>query len=95
MGVSFADALHGWAVGMNGVILATTDGGVTWTVQNWGAAAWLYDVAFPDASRGWAVGSDGTIIATSDGGATWTAQDSGTTEYLTVSSSPTPATAGW
>lgn len=29
----FADASHGWAVGHDGVVLATTDGGETWALQ--------------------------------------------------------------
>jgi hypothetical protein len=32
--VSFADALHGWAVGWGPTILRTTDGGETWTPQS-------------------------------------------------------------
>jgi photosystem II stability/assembly factor-like uncharacterized protein len=32
----FADAQHGWVVGENGTILATTDGGATWTRQSRG-----------------------------------------------------------
>lgn len=31
--LQFADARHGWAVGENGTILATSDGGWTWTRQ--------------------------------------------------------------
>lgn len=32
-GVSFPDQLHGWAVGRQGTILATVDGGTTWSGQ--------------------------------------------------------------
>ncbi len=32
-GVAFADTRHGWAVGALGTILATVDGGQTWTIQ--------------------------------------------------------------
>ncbi|MDO6748847.1 WD40/YVTN/BNR-like repeat-containing protein, partial [Gilvimarinus sp. 1_MG-2023] len=31
--VSFADARHGWAVGHDGIILATEDGGLNWRKQ--------------------------------------------------------------
>ncbi|WP_233809922.1 WD40/YVTN/BNR-like repeat-containing protein [Paraburkholderia sp. HP33-1] len=31
--VTFVDALHGWAVGHDGLILTTRDGGSTWSVQ--------------------------------------------------------------
>lgn len=32
-GVCFADARHGWAVGHDALVLGTSDGGETWTVQ--------------------------------------------------------------
>lgn len=81
---AFADALHGWVVGLGGTILATTDGGRTWSVQRSGTRTDLNDVAFADAEHGIAVGAhiegddpmagklDGSIILrTTDGGATW------------------------
>jgi hypothetical protein len=59
-------------VGGGGTILATSDGGATWTAQNSGTTIRIFSVAFTDASHGWAVGWFGTILATSDGGANWT-----------------------
>jgi photosystem II stability/assembly factor-like uncharacterized protein len=81
MGVTFANASDGWAVGRaqtgSGTIFATTDGGATWKPQyaddNLPS---LEDVACTDASHAWAVGY-GTILATTDGGATWKPQYSG------------------
>jgi photosystem II stability/assembly factor-like uncharacterized protein len=73
-GVSFPDAAHGWAVGHDGVILATVDGGATWIRQDVGKSpdtVWL-DVLFRDARHGFAVGAYGKFQATEDGGATWT-----------------------
>ena len=82
--VAFVDAAHGWAVGMGGVILATNDGGVTWSVQRPAESAnpfpfgcTLHAVTFVDLQRGWAVGDAGVILTTSDGGQHWTEQDSG------------------
>jgi hypothetical protein len=76
--VAFSDASHGWAVGDGGTILATTNGGATWTKQSSGTTNELNGVAFSDASHGWVVGSFetyypsphdyGTILATSTGG---------------------------
>lgn len=45
--LAFADTRHGWAVGDMGTILATTDGGETWTVQRQGGkrAAMLWMVS--------------------------------------------------
>ena len=73
-GVSFADARHGWAVGHDGVILATGDGGLTWTRQDNGKdldTVYL-SVLFRDATHGFAVGAYGKFVATADGGKTWT-----------------------
>ena len=74
MGVHFVDAQTGWAVGWNGTILATSDGGATWERQTSATSRELEDVHFVDAQTGWAVGWNGTILATSDGGATWERQ---------------------
>ncbi|HET7798281.1 MAG TPA: YCF48-related protein [Nevskia sp.] len=72
--VAFADAEHGWAVGHDAVILATTDGGQTWAVQNFqpDLNKPLFDVLFLDASTGYAVGAYGLFLETKDAGATWT-----------------------
>jgi photosystem II stability/assembly factor-like uncharacterized protein len=86
-GIAFADARHGWVVGIHGAILATADGGRTWTPQHSGTECDLRDVAFTDAHQGIVVGNsmhvvDGdwecatlngsVILRTTDGGATWT-----------------------
>jgi photosystem II stability/assembly factor-like uncharacterized protein len=70
-GISFPDTQHGWAVGLNGNIIATSDGGQTWTAQLSGPSFWECDMV--DATHGWAVGPSGVIYATTDG-ATWTPQ---------------------
>ena len=70
--VWFATPEQGWAVGAEGVILATTDGGRTWRPQASGVGDDLFDVKFfADAREGWAVGSGGTMLHTRDGGRTW------------------------
>lgn len=68
---AFVNANTGWAVGGQGKILHTTDGGRSWTPQNAGTSADLKDVAFASATHGWAVGTGGMILVTTDGGATW------------------------
>ncbi len=65
------------AVGRNGTILRTTDGGATWTPQSGGTTNNLLGVACPNADTGTAVGEFGTILRTNDGGNTWSAQSSG------------------
>ncbi|GAC1446461.1 MAG: YCF48-related protein [Pyrinomonadaceae bacterium] len=80
--VSFADARNGWAVGANGTIVTTADGGRTWRAQKSGVDADLLDVKFVDLREGWAVGKDGTILHTTDSGTDWETEASGTTHAL-------------
>jgi len=68
--VQFVSARQGWVAGA-GRVLATADGGRTWTTQYTGTAK-LDQVDFTDAEHGWAVGTNALLRAT-DGGATWTA----------------------
>lgn len=74
-----------WAVGENGVILSSRDGGRTWETRRDGGLAWLSDIFMYDQRTGWAVGSGGTILATTDGGKTWASQQGiGATDYNCV-----------
>ena len=74
--VFFVDAETGWACGRRegpgdeGFIVATRDGGRTWSVQVGGPAAPARAIArlfFVDATHGWATQSDGTMLRTTDG----------------------------
>ncbi len=80
--VWFADARRGWAVGGEGVILATSDGGATWRPQRSNVGDDLYDVKFFDAREGWAVGRMGAMLHTADGGRSWTDEKRLTTHAL-------------
>lgn len=74
--VSFPDPLIGTFVGP---ISRSTDGGMSWTLQEAPAGSGQYaDVVFTDVNTGTIVGSGGTILRTTDGGKNWVAQDSGT-----------------
>jgi photosystem II stability/assembly factor-like uncharacterized protein len=77
--VSFVDAQHGWAVGHDGVIMATVDGGKTWQRQDAGhdLETVFLDVLFLDLDRGFAVGAYGKFLSTGDGGKTWNASQPG------------------
>ncbi len=72
--MDFTDVNTGWAVGIGGTILKTTDGGASWASQISGTNYNLWGVDFVDADHGWAVGDYGTVIYTTDGGATWNTQ---------------------
>jgi photosystem II stability/assembly factor-like uncharacterized protein len=83
-------------VGEGGTVIATADGGKTWSAQN--STTWedLYSVHFaPDGLRGWAVGEDGTAIATTDGGKTWSAQNSTATGRLQSAHFAPDGLRGW
>ena len=71
--VYFVDDQHGWAVGHDAQILASADGGATWTRQfeDLKREAPLLDVWFKDASTGFAVGAYGALLETTDGGQHW------------------------
>jgi photosystem II stability/assembly factor-like uncharacterized protein len=69
-GIDFPQPTSGFAVGLGGRILHSTDSGITWTNQTSGTSANLNDVSFAsDALRGIAVGDSGTILWTANGGA--------------------------
>ncbi len=76
--VRFLDASHGWAIGYDGTILVTEDGGKSWKLQQFDAA-WgkpYFDILFFDANNGLLAGANGTLKKTADGGKTWNAIDS-------------------
>ncbi len=96
-GVFFnADGQRGWAVGSNGTILATGNGGANWQVQMSATKSLFRSVAFSaDGQRAWAVGDRGTILATSNGGINWQAQTSGTTSWLESVTLSADGQRGW
>lgn len=70
--VFFIDASAGWAVGPDGTILATVDGGSTWRPQRSHGEWYLTDVEFTDRDTGWVL-EESSVLATKDGGKTWMA----------------------
>ena len=71
--ITFVDERHGWAVGHDALVLATSDGGESWTVQyeEREREAPLLGVWFADAQHGLAIGAYGALIETRDGGRSW------------------------
>lgn len=74
----FVDSLYGWAAGDSGAIIATTDGGNTWTSQRSGVITDIYDIYFSDRNNGWCVTwrldtlPYGTmLLQTTNGGINW------------------------
>ncbi len=77
--VQFYDKKEGWAVGDEGVILHTVDGGGTWERQKTGVRASLRSVHFLNPYLGWVAGREelangatvGMLLFTRDGGLKW------------------------
>jgi photosystem II stability/assembly factor-like uncharacterized protein len=79
--IFFIDLNNGWAVGNQGVVFRTTDGGIIWkgfSVDNYTN---FRSVTFVDSNNGWVVGIGGLdndyggrIYKTTDGGINWIMQ---------------------
>lgn len=74
----------GYAIGGNGTIVRTKNGGATWTTMTGGNDAIMKGIHFFDPSFGVVVGNRGTVMRSSDSGKTWARSTSGidTTEDL-------------
>lgn len=83
----FADAQHGWAGGMyaddtgkHPVLLATVDGGKSWSMQGLPAGVSIGEIdslSLSSNTLGWAGGNTDVapfVISTKDGGSTWVSQ---------------------
>ncbi len=84
--VQFVDDREGWAVGDDGVIWHSIDGGESWERQKTGTRATLTGVHFLTPYTGYIcgrkelpgdLGSNGVLLATTDGGITWSEVASG------------------
>lgn len=60
-----------FAVGSNGLLCQSGDGGATWQRLNSPTTEFLFGIAFVDENIGWICGDDGLIFKTMDGGTTW------------------------
>ncbi len=83
--VYFASATHGWAAGNGGNnIIATTNGGNTWTAQSTGLSSLVVwnGIHFTSVNNGIVVGPQAILCTTSNGGSTWTQVNSGTNYAL-------------
>lgn len=80
--VHFADATTGWAVGDDGKIINTENGGQNWLTQSSGTNIVLEGVHFVSPEVGWVVGNSGLILHTTNGGNSWMYQASNTERHL-------------
>ncbi|MFP4472086.1 MAG: WD40/YVTN/BNR-like repeat-containing protein, partial [Bacteroidales bacterium] len=69
--VDFIDELHGLAVGAEGTILKTSDGGNFWQLIDAGIFGPLLSVDYIDAQQAIITGGNGLILKTTDAGDSW------------------------
>lgn len=69
--VQFVNENDGWICGKNGVILRSTNGGVTWNPQNSNVSHHLTDLKFYDENTGFVTGFGKTLLKTTNGGNSW------------------------
>jgi photosystem II stability/assembly factor-like uncharacterized protein len=85
---SFLPSGKCYAVGAEGALLTSSDGGESWQrreIAERGDLSWsdLYSIRFAsDSQTGWIGGESGLILKTTDGGLNWHPQSSGTTENI-------------
>jgi len=70
--VDFITSMKGIAVGNNGTVIITNDGGLSWTLTNSQVSNNLKSISFIDEDHAVAVGDGGQIIVTENGGVNWT-----------------------
>jgi len=77
--LQFVDASFAIATGEFGLVLASEDGGATWTKRPKLANEFYpYATLFTNRSDGWISGLAGQVLQTHDGGKTWASQDNTT-----------------
>jgi photosystem II stability/assembly factor-like uncharacterized protein len=72
------------AVGADGAIVRTSDGGDHWQAVQSPKLVSLFGVTFVDKNAGFVVGEFSTILTTTDGGQTWTLNYGGNTGDYTI-----------
>ena len=84
--VCFGSELKGIAVGLEGIIMHTSDGGTSWetcTDEDVTGQSMLWSSVFlTETGKAWAVGKSGKIVFSNDWGHTWVQQTSGVTDLL-------------
>jgi photosystem II stability/assembly factor-like uncharacterized protein len=87
--IDFADQNNGWAVGWDGFVAHSTNGGVSWTLQDLGTTEeHFFSIYVVNASEAWITGRkaslpayDGVVYHTTNGGATWSKEISSPEPY--------------
>jgi len=72
--VSVLDDTRAVAVGFDGIVRFSSDGGATWQTGRSGVRETLFGVWMSPQGEGWAVGRSGLILRSDDGGRSWRRQ---------------------
>jgi photosystem II stability/assembly factor-like uncharacterized protein len=91
--VEFADASNGMAVGSEGVLVRTSDGGVTWTQEHTDASNTLHGLVQVNATTWVADGAGLNVLRSTDSGASWNYVVTGVKTWWDVSM--TTQSIGW
>lgn len=74
--VAVLDEKRAIVIGYGGKMIATDNGGMSWTQIDVGTERSLYSIDFTeDGQTGWVVGESGLILRTTDGGKSWNMQE--------------------
>ncbi len=78
----FVSPTVGYACGTSGLIIKTTDGGITWDTVGVASTATYWYLDFIDADTGYVGGSTGKLLKTTNGGVSWTEIPLGSTSAV-------------
>jgi len=76
LALDFINSNEGWVID-NYALIHTTDGGLTWNLQDVPTEYLMNSVCFISETHGWIATDYGTVYHTTDGGNTWEVQDTG------------------
>ncbi len=62
---------RGWAVGKNGIVLTTENGGDSWIIWKWGSLN-FNDIHMLSPKKGFVITDNGYLLSTDNGGRAWT-----------------------
>ncbi len=74
--IQFVNNEKGFAIGADGLLLSTTNGGRNWTIRrlSYGLYSNSIQVYFADELHGWIIGNENVMLRTNDGGVSWIQQ---------------------
>lgn len=85
----FADGNTGYAVGNGGVIMKSTNRGLSWELMDSATVVNLNGVCFTSPTKGYVAGDNGVLL-TMDGSGQWTSMESGTHYHLNTVGAASP-----